>query len=368
MRNGMEWTCAIALVAGGLGLGCGSSSSSGGGLQAELAGTWDLVELGTNDVPGWYAASISVAADGRVAILSNVDDTGDTTLPGPGYDARLLVDASRTVTLVGADGSPTLHGTLAASKTLIVAGETINPAAPAVYGLVVVRKRVPGVTFSAGDAAGFPFALHTLQVGAAVGWQVGEGSTDASRRITVDTMLDAAGTSCSPTSTPCGLDAFDTIQVDANGLVTTALDASFHGVMTPDKNAIFAVSTTDVAPPQTYQLLAILRTGGTFAAGDLAGRYGVHSLTCGPTGASSSWFHGDVSVDAAGALTFHDYVSSNGAATPTGVSFAFDPATGAFTQVTPTNPGFHGRLSRGKDLYVRTSGSSGSPSLAIAVE
>lgn len=371
MTNGAVWRCALAL-AGGLGLqGCGGGgggSSSPGGLQAEVAGTWDLLEIGTNDVAGWYTATISVAADGKVTVLSNVDDTGDTTLPGAGFDARLLVDAGRNVTLAGADGSPTLHGTLASSKALIVAGETINPAAPAAYGLLVLRKRVPGVVYAAADVAAFPFALHTLQAGAATGWQVGEGSTDATGQLTVSTMVDAAGTACSPTTTPCGLDAFDTLQVDGNGVVTTALDATFHGVMTPDKEAIFAVSTTDVAPPQTYQLLAVLRTGGPFAAGDLAGSYGVHAITSGPSGAGSAWFHGDLGIDAAGALTFRSFVASNGTAAPTGAVFTFDPATGAFTQATPANPSLRGRLSRGKDLYVRISGAATSASMAIAVE
>lgn len=347
----------------GLALPCcwSSDRNSPAFSQADLTGSWDLVQISTNGVPGWYVASITVAPDGQIAITSNADSNGNTTLPPAGFDVRLTVDATGKVALAGANGSPAFRGTLSSSKTLIVATDTESTPPLASYSLSVARKRLPGVTFSPSDVTSFPFALHALRVGSSPGWQVGAGSTDALRQITVTSLLDSSGGTATPPAN------FDTIQIDSNGLVTTANDASFHGLMTSDKNAIFAVSTNDPTLPGTYQLLAILRTGQTFAAADLAGVYGVDALTSAASGAGSSWFQATVTIDVSGEVTFTSYLTSWGGGTaPTGVVFAFDTATGIITR--SVDPTFHGRLAFGKDFYVRTSGSATLPSLAVALK
>ncbi len=350
----------LGLVSAAALAGCGNGTTEVAARfsQADLTGSWDLVQISTNDGPGWYVASITVAADGRIAVTSNLDSAGNGGLPPPGFDARLTVDAAGNVALGGADGNPSFHGTLASSKTLMVATNTSIGVGS--YQFMVVRKRVPSVTFGPSDVASFPFALHTLRVGNSIAWEVGAGATDASGQITVTSLLDSLGNTTTPPP------SFDTLQVDANGLLTTANDTTFHGVMTPDKNAIFAVSTTDVATPQTHQLLVILRTGQTFAAADLASDYAIHSLGSGATAAASSWNRGTVTIGATGQVTFTSYLTSSGSTNlPTGVTFAFDPATGIITR--PADPTFHGRLAWGKDFYARVSGSATTPSLAITV-
>lgn len=192
--------------------------------------------------------------------------------------------------------------------------------------------------------------------GGSTTWEYGSGATDGTGALTISSLISSGGAVTPP---PAG---FDTFQVDASGRVGAANNTTFHGVMTPDKKAIFAVHTEGGA----YLLTVFLLTGQTYVEADVAGTYEVHSLMTGATAASSSWGYGRFAATAAGATTFRYW------AAPIGVVSL--PNLGTLTLATDgtltasSNATFHGQLSWNKDHYVRVQTAGGVNSLVFGVK
>jgi hypothetical protein len=260
----------------------------------------------------------------------------------------LAIDANGRVTASGAGANPSLSGRMTRRKDLVFATASVPSTGTATgYTLQVFRKRVPGVVYAAADVANLVFGYHALHTGAEADWERGAGVTDGSGAITV-TSHEATSGNAAPLPTP----GFDTLLVDAAGVVTTANDPTLRGYMSADKKAIFAVSAVTGASA-VYTLRVMLVGGRTFALSDLAGSYAWHMLTSGPTTASSSWGRGDLTIDAAGAVTFGPTVTPGGPATNAGFTLQLS-SDGAVRR--PDLPSYLGQMAFGTDFYVRTQG------------
>lgn len=323
--------------------------------QADLTGEWDMIQLSSNATAGWVHVHASLDAAGKVTVLSFLDDTGSTTLPPPGGGMNAVIDASGTVQLTGAEGSPTFHGTMTRAKTLVVGTE--DEGSPvARRNFHAWRKRVPGVTFSSADVANFNFALHAAYTGADRIWMYGTGFTGAAGEFTMSDIFDSNGNHESP-------GRVGTLAIDAAGVVSN-VGGVLHGVMTPDKNAIFGVDTSGDVGAYGYGLLVFQRTGRSFAQADLAGDWVTHALTSGANTAASCWNHGAYSMDAAGNFHMNTFVDCYGSTTPPADRQYTISATGALT--TTADASYHGQLSWEMDFWVRTMNAAAfGPSLAI---
>jgi hypothetical protein len=139
--------------------------------------------------------------------------------------------------------------------------------------------------------------------------------------------------------------------------------APLLGVMAADKNAIFLVNTTGDPGLPEPALRVLLRSGQAFVPADLAGIYDFHVVQSGAIAATSSWFHGTFGVDPASVVTFSAFENSaGGTALPPSYSLALS-ASGVVLR--PGDTSFHGQMSRGKDFYVRTSGTASSPGFGV---
>ncbi len=324
--------------------------------QSDLTGTWDRVGIQTNASPGWFFHTLTVDATGQVTFGACLYPGGACTVTAI---VTLHVDGAGNVYATGTGANPTLHGTMTAGKDLIFATASLpGTGTPTGSVLQVFRKRVPGVTWSSADVANLPFAYHFLYTGSGTNWERGGGTTDASGAITVAWSELPSGPGSVP---PPG---FDTLQVDANGLVTLANTPSFVGVMKADKKAIFGAQTT-VPPPSSpeFAFMTILATGASFAQTDLAGDFAFHMVTSGSTAASSPWTYGAVAIDGAGAVTFESATGPSGPFTVAGFTLEL-AASGAITR--PDSASYRGQMSYRKDFYVRTAtAANGANSIAM---
>jgi hypothetical protein len=136
--------------------------------------------------------------------------------------------------------------------------------------------------------------------------------------------------------------------VDSNGVVTDNT-GTMHGMMSADKTTAFAVITNNFNPPR-YQLMVFNILGAACTQADLGGNWWWHSLNY------LAWARGNLFIDPATGGITHDNnttMSSLGPFTDTFLGPILVDFTGQLT--TPVEPlTFHGQLSAGKDLYVRT--------------
>ena len=117
------YSAAVLLVATGCSTSEKKEEPAPSFTQADLTGEWDIIQLSSNATPGWAHVHASLDPAGKVTVLSFLDDTGSTTLPSPGGGMSAVIDATGTVQLTGAEGSPTFHGTMTRTKTLVVGTE-----------------------------------------------------------------------------------------------------------------------------------------------------------------------------------------------------------------------------------------------------
>lgn len=314
-----------------------------------MTGTWDRLSLTSNDLAGWRFQTITLDASGAATFDRCVASGGPCVVAG---EVTYAIDSSGNVTASGTAANPSLHGSMDASRELIIASATSG----AGYTIQVFRKRVAGVTWSSADVADLDFAFHELHSGAQAIRERGAGFAVAGEMTISSTATSSGGT---PT---LQVGAYDTMSVDADGLVTQATDVTFHGFMTADKAVVFGVRT---AAPGEYALTVRVATGGSFTQGDLTGTWLLRTLTSGPTQATSTWLRSVASVDGAGGFTFSSSANPAGAVSIIGQTVAVQP-DGSLTCTDQAS--YSGRMALGKALYVRTStaaSSQGSMSILV---
>jgi len=161
--------------------------------------------------------------------------------------------------------------------------------------------------------------------------------------------------------------------MDANGIMTEALNASFYGVMSSDKSMIVATDTNGGRP----ELWVMMRTtlGTTYSTADMMGDWVMHSVSSGNT-ASRDWTFGHSVVDSSGNNTFSQMMGSTGVISPTQMTMTMNGSTGVMT-IPGTGGGmgggmmgggmmtstFHGIMNESKSMMISayTDGSGGYP-------
>jgi len=165
-----------------------------------------------------------------------------------------------------------------------------------------------------------------------------------------------------------------TFSMNANGIMTEALDTSFHGVMSMDKSMIVATDTNGGNP----ELWVMMKTAGTYSSMDMMGDWVMHSVSSGNSG-SRGWTYGHSIVDASGNDTFSGMMGSGGSVSSLPMTFTMNGgvmtmgSTGGGTGGSMMGTGmmggglvtstFHGTMNGAKNLMVSnySDGSGGYP-------
>lgn len=348
---------------------CGGGGGGGGGTQplfsqADLAGTADVIDFSTGNDFGWARYNVSLDGSGNITLNSGTDSTG-FTLPGPlPLPIKWVVDGSGTIREYDTSSTPNvinpaLYGHLASNKRFVVVTDSdffLNT-----WSLIVARKRDASITFSDGDIRGKSFTYHEIYGGPENVWTYGFGAIDSLGRVTLDNAVEPSGV-----LPGYPLVNFTTLTVDSAGIVTNPPDNDFYGWLTHDKNTIFAI-IDDPAGHSLYQFIAIQFLGHTYVQADLAGTWRWNTFYGWNT---PDWLKGAWTIDATGAATYDatNYLSSFGSTVPpTTPEVLTLAANGIITNSVSST--YHGMLSAGGDLYVRTktTGTVSIPRYSIAI-
>lgn len=340
---------------------CGGGGG-GGNPQSELAGTWDVIELDTGNAFGWARYNVSVDGSGNITLNNGEDSTG-FSWPGPPIDiqTKWLVDGTGSIREYDTSSvpnvlNPALYGSLASNKRLAIV--TDNDAS-FTYTLLVVRKRDGSVVFGNGDIRGKNFVYHQLYAGTDNVWEYGYGSIDASGNVSIDNVIGPTG------SAPGYPQAnVDTLLVDSAGIVTN-FDNTFFGMLTADKSTLFGLISDRFNPNPRSRLIVIQFLGQTYAQADLVGTWRWHVLY---GWNAPGWVKGSWTIGPTGAATYDPttFLTEHGDTVPPSAPETLTIAPNGIITNSST-PTYHGMMSAGKDLYVRTKSSGTAPVVRYSI-
>jgi hypothetical protein len=344
---------------------------SGAYSQEDLEGAWNFNALAGKPNAGWMRGTVTIGADGTVAYVSFLDSSGGTTAPS-GLLTTLTIDSTGTVT----QAAGRFHGILSTGKTLLAATSSLASAAPL---LLVLQKRVPGVTFSDADIAGtgstppgtgpLPLAYQQISVGSKEEWEYAVGQAGKDRQIKYSVFLSPSGATQPGdkasilTITPDGI-----VTETATGVLPAPSVVLPYATMSSDKTLIVgtATDTSGGSPRYVLRIVQITQLPGIprieYLQSDLAGDYELHRLVTAPM-----WAYGTLSMNASGLSAFSSYTDGSGSSIlPTDETFTIS-GNGALSSASDAT--VHGTLSYFKDLVVMTrTESSGKSSLSILLK
>ena len=262
--------------------------------------TWGYNTMMTSGTMGWEHGTLSF------------DNNGLGHMAGIVRNGTLLSDRVNipyTMSLSGMlldPGDNTFQCVVSSDMSVMVATFTDTTGGPA---MMVAQKR--GGTFASdgSDMTG-TWRFQRMTAGAdntTSGWAYG----------TMQFVFGSASITSMTTNAGPGGGGNFTFSMDANGIMSDALDASFHGVMSMDKTMIVATDTFGGNP----EFWALMKdTGGTYSTADMAGDWVMHSVSSGNTG-SRDWTFGHSVVDAGGNNTFSQMMGSTGPISTTQMTF-----------------------------------------------
>lgn len=346
-------------------------TKSGAYSQEDLEGTWNFNALSGKPNARWMRGAVTIGVDGAVAYSSFLDSSGGTTAPSE-LLTTLAIDSTGTVTQAGNQ----FHGLLSTNKTLLAATSALNNSAPII---LVLQKRVPGVTYSDADIAGtgstppgtgpLPLAYQQISVGSKEEWEYAVGQAGKDRSIKYSTFLSPSG------ATKPG-DKASLLSITSDGIVTETATGVLpaptvvlpYATMSSDKTLIVgtATDTSGGSPRYVLRLVQITQLPGIplidYLVADLTGDYGLLRFVTSPM-----WAYGALSINASGLSTFSSYADSSGGSTlPADETFTIS-GNGALASVSDTT--VHGTLSYFKDMVVMTrTESGGKSSLSILLK
>jgi hypothetical protein len=134
----------------------------------------------------------------------------------------------------------------------------------------------------------------------------GDNTTSGWAYGTMEFISGSASITSMTTNAGVGGGGNFTFSMNGNGIMTEALDASFHGVMSMDKTMIVATDTSGGNPE-----LWVMMKGTTGTTADMAGDWVMHAVSSGNPG-SRDWTYGHSVVDAGGNSTFTGMMGSEG--------------------------------------------------------
>lgn len=328
------------------------TAPAGAFTQADLLGTWKVNVLRTssdNTNNGWVRVTGTADVSGNLTISSFLDSDNNTN-PGSGT-MQWTIDGSGVVTESGTLGGDNVHMTMTSNKNFIA-----GTGGGGHHELRVIQKVVPGTTYSNADLQNKSFVIHDLMVGAISQWNHSDGSTDASRMISMTNNWTPSGNDGAQSN-------IGTISVNGSGAVTIDTLTGFTAFLSADKKTIVGTwSEPNSGGGTNYHLMIIQITGQTYAAADLVGTSSHHLLG---VGSANFWLHYTTTGAVGGVVTFSDWLDSNGGTTasdPVNVSIS---SSGTVTVA--ENPSFHGTMSYDKKFTVSTqTHGNGAYSLSIS--
>jgi hypothetical protein len=314
--------------------------------------TWSFNSMMTSGTMGWEHGTLSF------------DDNGLGHMTGIVRNGTPLSDRADipyTMSLSGMllnPGDNTFQCVVSRDMSVMAATFTDNTFGPA---MMIAQKR--GGTFATSDMTG-TWRFQRLKAGSdntTSGWAYG----------TIEFISGSASITSMTTNSGVGGGGNFFFSMDNNGIMTEALDASFHGVMSTDKSMIVATDTVGGNP----ELWVLMKgTTGTFSTADMMGDWVMHAVSSGNPG-SRGWTYGHSIVDASGNDTFTGMMGSAGPVSTTQMTFQM--SGGVMTMgaggggmmgggmmggglVTST---FHGIMNEAKNMIVSTytDGSGGYP-------
>ena len=315
--------------------------------------TWGYNTMMTSGTMGWEHGTLSFDNNGMghmIGIVRNgtpLSDRGD--IPYIMSLSGMLLNS----------GDNTFQCVVSRDMSVMVATFTDNTGGPA---MMIGQKR--GGTFhtDGSDMTG-TWRFQRLTAGSdntTSGWAYG----------TMQFVFGSAGITSMTTNTGMGMGGNFAFSMDNNGIMTSAGDVSFHGVMSMDKSMIVATDTNG-GNPEIWVLMKT--TTGTYSTTDMMGDWVMHSVSSGNTG-SRDWTFGHSVVDAGGNDTFSGLMGSGGPVSSAQITFMMN---GGEMTMSGTGGGmgggmmgggmmtttFHGIMNEAKNIMMSTytDGSGGYP-------
>jgi len=315
--------CSLVLCA------CGSSTDTTGSNNSttELAGNWSFHSLRSGASPRWRQGNDQIDANG---IATRIDITRSSTNQDLGVPYTLAIDANNTISR---NDDPTYHGSLV-NDDLIVNTQSRN--SNTAFRLQFMQKQSGSYALS--DLQG-DWNFHTLSTGNTNDWIHGEEQIDNNGNVTRVSIVNSDNSVI--------LGSNYVLNIDAQGNITRADKASYHGSISADKTLM--INTRSKESGTTFRIKILQKKGGGFSTADLAGTWDFHNLV---SGTNASWTYGVDTIDSSGVVTNTSRFNNIG-----------DTSTRrAHTLTIDTNgiikrngsPSFHGVMSQDKSLMIIT--------------
>jgi hypothetical protein len=262
--------------------------------------TWGYNTMMTSGTMGWEHGTLSFDSNG----LGNM-----TGIVRNGSSMSSRGNIPFTMSLSGMLLDPadnTFQCVVSRDRSVMVATFTDNTGGPA---MMVAQKR--GGTFATdGSNMTGTWRFQRMKAGAdntTSGWAYG----------TMQFTFGSASITSMTTNAGAGGGGNFAFSMDANGIMTEGLDASFHGVMSMDKSMIVATDTSG-GNPEFWVLMK--DTGGVYSTADMAGDWVMHAVSPGNSG-SRGWTYGQSIVDTSGNDTFSGMMGNAGPVSSTQLTF-----------------------------------------------
>lgn len=341
--------------------------------QADLVGIWHVSILQTGPTvstgaePGWIRGTANIVSSGSISVPAlYTSGSGTTSTPGPDGIVWTINPSTGIITEMSGTYATDFHGKLAANKQLIV-GTATNLNSQATTTTVqfrIIQKIVSNPSYTISHIAGKNFTLHQIESGASGDWMHAEGFTDlVSSGPTTTVTLSTPITKPSGTS---GGGSPGTLSIDSSGFVSLDSNATFKGLVSPDKTYMIGTET-DVDNSNIYRLTVVQFTDPStnFSLAEIAGNWHFHGLF---GGGIPAWVYESLSFDATNSNVTMTSLLINGQeyGTPAPAPINIDE----FGNLTdPTDDSLHGTLSLGKDMLVTTQSTTiiGSPGSMLGV-
>jgi hypothetical protein len=260
--------------------------------------TWGYNTMMTSGTMGWEHGTLTFDSNG----LGNMADIVRSGNPS-GIGSNIPYTMSLSGMLLN-PGNSTFQSVVSRDMSVMVATFTDTTGGPA---MMIALKRGGVYQTNGSDMTGtWRFQRFTAgNDNITSGWAYGTmGNASGTASITSITTNNGPGT----------IRNF-AFSMNANGIMTDLVDASFYGVMSFDKSMIVATDTNGGLP----EIWVMMRTT-TASTADMTGDWVMHSVSSGNTG-SRDWTFGHSVVDASGNDTFSGMMGSAGPVSTTQMTF-----------------------------------------------
>lgn len=318
-------------------------------VSGDLQGTWHYKGIVSGDtsagqLPGWLYGSMMFDSSGNTTFTPIVDSAG--TAPYTPTAGTASIDPTGIIT-------PTLNNTgrwiMTQNKNMMVSvGTGALGAATGVRGYNLSFFIKAGNNFTSADLEG-SWNIHMLASGnstAYIGWMYGSGTCDINGQLLWNSVTRSDGNSSLPGAV--------SMSINSNGIVTSSITPTFHGVMSQDKNAIVGTMNDGGGG---YGLIIFTKAGGSYSLADLQGTWNVNGVVSGAASQWQGWYSMNITSDSSGNGNIGSYVASPGGTL--GVSSLTWTVSPTGVVMFGGGANFHGAMSSDKNMIVGTMNDGG---------